>query len=72
MAFIEKTTIKIEIRYGSIALSKIGLNQNFSRLKKISISLGRKINAHLKNNTLILNKPLIIPTGKTLTINLEG
>ena len=41
------------------------------RAKKISVRLADKIGASLKDNAITLDKPIIIPSGKTLKIDMN-
>ena len=67
----KKASIEIDIRYGQITLSKIGVSHNMVRAKKISVRLADKIGASLKDNAITLDKPIIIPSGKTLKIDMN-
>jgi hypothetical protein len=67
-----KLLITIDVRYGNMAVSRIGLGRNLSRARRVSAMLGNtRLVACVGNNAVNLGKPVMINAGKTLKIDIR-
>jgi hypothetical protein len=56
------------MRYGMLELAKIGVN--IQSCGNVSAFVGaRRINSRLENNSIVFDKPIVIPAGSSLKIS---